>query len=82
MQEDLFSFLPIYGGVIIISNLLIWAHVFIPKKYRCKLNLIDERYQCRFYSFLTIIPMAQLTILAMSATSIIFNVMNFLIKKL
>ena len=68
MQEDLFSFLPIYGGVIIISNLLIWAHVFIPKKYRCKLNLIDERYQCRFYSFLTRIPKAKLNKQAMSAT--------------
>lgn len=81
MQEDLYSFIPIYGSIIIISNMLIWAHAFIPKNQRSKLNLIDERNQCCFYSLLTIIPIAQLTILAMAATSIIFNVMNFLLRK-
>lgn len=79
MDEELIVF---YGGTIIVSNLLIWLHLLIPRCCLSKFNLIEERNQCFIFSVMTFFPVVQLTILAMALTSIIFNIVNILRKRI
>jgi len=63
MDEELLVF---YGGTIIVSNLLIWLHLLIPRCCLSKFNLIEERNQCFIFSGMTFFPIVQLTIIAMA----------------